>query len=174
MIIQLFEKYLEYRYTPVVRSFDIEVIDLFEVDAFKNQDIDELNKFFRKNQYKALRLYHGTSIEHDIENDGLLKTKVKTKKSLQSQPGYVYLSLYKGMAKTFGEMAYPRKDIVVYEVHIQIKSLLPDKDQLYNKRLYGSDKNIGDTLADSAIYGSGFRVKADIPPYMIKNKYLVD
>lgn len=153
MIIQLFEKYLEYRYTPVARTFDIETIDLFEVNAFKNKDIDKLNKFLRKNQYKALKLYHGTSIEHDIENDGLLKTKQKTKKSIQSQPGYVYLSLYKDMAKTFGEMAYPMKDIVVYEVHVQIKSLLPDKDQLYNKRLYGSNEEIGGTLADSAIHG---------------------
>ena len=51
--------------------------------------------------------------------------------------------------------------------NVPIIYLNADKDQLFNKRRGISDIKIGDTLGDSAIYGSGFRVKGDIPPYMI-------
>lgn len=181
--IKTFEKFLGYKYSPTARSFDIETIDLLETDIFKDimkkgnniskEDIGKLNKFLRDNKYKAIKLYHGTSIENDIDNKGLLKTKISTKKSIQSMPGYVYLSLYKETAKTFAEIAYPHNNVVVYEVHVQIASLLADKDQIRNKRLHGS-YSIGDSLAESALYGSGFRVKDDIPPYMIKDKFVYE
>lgn len=74
------------------------------------------------------------------------------------------------MAKTFAKLAYPNEDIIVYEAHIQIISLLPDTDQLKNKRI-NSDYNIGFSLADSIIYGNGVRVKGDVPLYMVKNRY---
>lgn len=181
--IKTFEKFLWYKYSPSARNFDIETIDLQETDIFKEiikkgdnipkEDLDKLNKFFRDNKYKAIKLYHGTSSEYNIENEGLLKTKLSTKKSLQSEPGYVYLSLYKDMAKTFAQIAYPNKDVTVYEVHIQIASLLADKDQIRNKRLYGK-MDLKDSLAESVLYGSGFRVKSDIPPYMIKDKFIYE
>lgn len=182
MIYKTFESFLNHKYAPVARSFDIETINLLETDIYKriikkgesnvtDEDIKELNKFLKDNKYKALKLYHGTSADIDIENEGLLKTKEGTKKSMQSETGYVYLSMFKDMAKTFGDIAYPRKNIIVYEVHVQIISLMPDKDQLRNKRAFGQT-NTGDSLAESIIFGNGVRVKSDIPPYMIKDKFI--
>jgi hypothetical protein len=135
--------------------------------------LKELNKILQphKNQYqphiRPIKLYHGTSAKIDILNDGLLVTKSKTKKSLQSQTGYVYLAIYPDMAKTFGDIAYPYDDIVVYEVIVPVYLLQADKDQLRNQRAYAG-RTVGDSLAESALYGHGFRVKGDIPPYMIK------
>lgn len=134
--------------------------------------LKEFNKIINphKNQYqpniRPVKLYHGTSANINILKDGLLTTKVKTKKSFQSQTGYVYLSIFPDMAKTFGDIAYPYDDIVVYEVIVPIYLLQADKDQLYNQRLHAG-RNVGDSLAESALYGHGFRVKGDIPPYMI-------
>lgn len=120
---------------------------------------------------RPIKLYHGTSKELNIEKEGLLTTKMRTKKSMQSQTGFVYLSIFPEMARTFGEIAYPQKDVVVYEVIVPAYYLLPDKDQLRNQRLFAG-RNVNDTLGDSALYGHGFRVKGDIPPYMIrKTKY---
>lgn len=130
-------------------------------------DIKFLNKYLLKNKYSLIRLYHGTDADIDIMNDGLQVTSAKTKRSMQSATSYVYLSIYDSSAKTFGEMAYPMKNINVYEVAIPIYFLKPDLDQLKNKRLW-SGIECGDTLADSALFGSGFRVKGNIPPYMIK------
>lgn len=179
--IKKFEGFIGNRHSPSSTTMDIEVIDLFEEESIRDvmkkyddsdkDDIKVLNKFLRDNKYKALKLYHGTSVKNDINTKGLLTTKVKTKRSLQSQTGYVYLSMYKDSAKSFAELGYPYDDIVVYEVHVQIISLLPDNDQLYNKRLF-SGLDVGTTLADSLVFGSGARVKGDIPNYMIKNKFI--
>jgi hypothetical protein len=141
----------------------------------KLKEFTELLRPLRdKYSYRMLRpikLYHGTSAELNIEKEGLLTTKQSTKKSMQSQTGFVYLSIFPDMAKTFGKMAYPKDDIVVYEVVVPAYYLLPDKDQLRNQRLFAG-KTVNDTLADSALYGHGFRVKGNIPPYMIrKSKY---
>ena len=96
--------------------------------------------------------------------EGLKRTTNKTKKSLQSEPGYVYLSIYPESAKLFGNLAYGINDAQVYEIHVPIIHLKADSDQLYNMN------HMGKSLGDSAIYGNGFRVKGDIPPYMI-SKY---
>lgn len=116
-------------------------------------------------------LYHGTSSEHDIENEGIRRTTKKTKKSLQSEPGYVYLSLYPEMARTFGEFAYPMKDVSVYAVEVPLYSLLPDKDQLRNKRSWsdGEMDKLGNSLAESLFFGQGARIKGDIEPYAVRN-----
>lgn len=87
---------------------------------------------------------------------------------MQSATGFVYLSIYPQSARTFGELAYPRKQVTVYAVDIKIKELLPDKDQLRNKRLYGQF-DIDDTLADSLIFGHGARVKRNILPYELSS-----
>jgi len=126
-----------------------------------------LNKFLRDNKEKTIRLYHGTSSDLPIIEEGLKPTSRKTAKSLQSGHGYVYLSIYPSMAFTFGEMAYPKKDITVYAVDIPIKNLKVDVDQLKNKRYWGNDSNIGSTLGHSIIYGHGARVKGWIQSYMI-------
>jgi hypothetical protein len=133
-----------------------------------DKNIKTLNDFLRSNKGNLIKLYHGTGADNDIENEGLKTTKESTKKSFQSQTGFVYLSIYKDSAKLFGDVAYPYQDTKVVEVEIAISNLKADKDQLYNMRA-NSNKEVGETLADSAIHGNGFRVKGNIPPYMIKN-----
>ena len=72
------------------------------------------------------------------------------------------------MAKTFSEIGNPYDEASVYSVVIKIKELKPDTDQLRNKRLWDKDfLEMGNTLADSLIYGSGARVKRNIEPYEI-------
>jgi hypothetical protein len=137
-------------------------------DSQKEQVMKELNSFFQKHRGDYVRLYHGTHNEHPIMDKGILTTKRRTKRSLQSQTGYVYLSYFPTMAKTFGEMAYPGEKVTVYEVKVPITYLKPDTDQLRNRRYWGENMEIGDTLADSLVHGNGFRVKGDIPPYMTK------
>lgn len=131
------------------------------------KEIKEFNKFLNTHKEHYVLLYHGTSSQIPVLNQGLYKTSQKTKKSLQSQSGFVYLSIFPDMAKTFGKMAYPYDDINVYEVFVKIKELKPDLDQLYNKRQY-SGINIGNSLAESLIYGHGARVARNIYPYEIK------
>jgi hypothetical protein len=169
-----FEAYVHSNYN-VDMSNPIDLLkeypDLFYSDPTPEM-LKEFNKIIspHKNQYqpnsKPVKLYHGTSANINILKDGLLTTKNKTKKSFQSQTGYVYLSIFPDMAKTFGDIAYPYDDIVVYEVVIPVYLLQADKDQLYNKILHAGI-SVGDSLAESALYGHGFRVKGDIPPYMI-------
>ncbi len=125
-----------------------------------------LAKFLNNNKGNTIKLYHGTSSKNPIMEDGILRTTNRTKKSLQSEPGYVYLSFHKNAARTFGEIAYPGHDVTVYEVNVPIGHLKPDTDQLRNQR-YWSGKDVKDTLVDSLLYGNGFRVKGDIPPYML-------
>ncbi len=173
---ELFENsYIGHKISPVATSFTPKVIDPMTTEPFKTllykdptpKDIEAVNKFLRANKFACLKLYHGTSDEHDIMNQGLMKTKESTKKSLQSQPGFTYLSLFPSMAKTFGEMSYPYNKITVYEIDAPIYHLKPDADQLRNKRLH-SNIDCGNSLGDSALYGHGFRIKGNIPPYMIK------
>lgn len=149
-------------------------INLAKDDEFKDiiyaepteKNIDILNKFLRANKRKIIVMYHGTSPEHDILNNGLFTTKERTKRSRQSQPGFVYLSIYPDMAKTFGNLGYGISNAVVYEVRVPIEFLKPDLDQIHNVRQFGGI-NCGSTLADSILYGHGARVKGNLPPYMI-------
>jgi len=114
-------------------------------------------------------MYHGTGASVPVMEDGLKRTSAKTKKSLQSATGYVYLSCYPSSAEMFGDVAYPHDDAVVYAVYVPIRDLLCDRDQLINKRMWGSDDGITikDTLAHSLIYGHGARTKSEILPYAI-------
>lgn len=144
-----------------------EFLKLVHVEGI-DENIKALNDFLRSNKGNLIRLYHGTGANNDIENEGLKTTKETTKKSFQSQTGFVYLSIFKDSAKLFGDVAYPYQDTKVVEVEIAISNLKADKDQLYNMRM-DTGKEIGETLGDSAIHGNGFRVKGNIPPYMIKN-----
>ena len=165
-----FNDYINEKFIHSGLSTIDETIDLRDYDCLYQQDsksVKEINKILRDNKYKLIKLFHGTSPNIPVMEEGLKTTKLKTKKSLQSEVGYVYLSLYPDSAKTFGNMAYGINDSIVYEIHVPIIYLNADKDQLFNKRRGISDIKIGDTLGDSAIYGSGFRVKGDIPPYMI-------
>ena len=136
---------------------------IYNEEASQKQRL-AFSKWLRQHREDYVRLYHGTDSEIPILKDGLKKTSTQTKKSMQSATGFVYLSIYPQSARTFGELAYPRKQVTVYAVDIKIKELLPDKDQLRNKRLYGQF-DIDDTLADSLIFGHGARVKRNILPY---------
>ena len=159
---------------PWERVYDFHKDELFThlfYGDFTERDKKEFGKTLRNNKGEDyVLLYHGTTCNNTIESEGLKRTKESTKKSLQSQVGYVYLSVYPDMAKTFGKMAYPNEDICVYQVFIKIKDLKPDNDQLYNKRLWGGVKfsHIKNNLVDSLLYGHGARVKRDILPYEIK------
>ena len=100
-------------------------------------------------------------------HQGMLKTTLHRRNSYQSASGYVYLSIWPSSARMFGELAYPKQDVTVYAVDVKIRELLPDLDQLRNKRLFGNFDNIGMTLADSLIFGHGARVRREIKPYEI-------
>ena len=136
---------------------------IYNEEASQKQRL-AFSKWLRQHREDYVRLYHGTDSDIPILKDGLKKTSTWTKKSIQSATGFVYLSIYPQSARTFGELAYPRKQVTVYAVDIKIKELLPDKDQLRNKRIYGQF-DIDDTLADSLIFGHGARVKRNILPY---------
>ena len=118
-----------------------------------------------------LVLFHGTHAKHAIESEGIKRTKASTKRSMQSQVGYVYLSAYPHAAKTYATMGYTTQDVKVYAVIVPIRDLRVDLDQLRNKRMWDPDlaKTLKSTLADSLVYGSGFRVKRDIHNYEVRD-----
>jgi hypothetical protein len=65
-------------------------------------------------------------------------------------------------------MAYPGRQIQVYSVEVPVRSLLPDLDQLRNRRMW--DKTlipVGSTLAESLVIGHGARVKGKILPLRV-------
>lgn len=134
-----------------------------------------LKEFLKSNQcvykMKTAILYHGTAAKHEICEQGIRKTTSKTKGSLQSSEGYVYLSLYPNMAKQFAQMHYPGMDVKVYAVEVLVRDLLADHDQLFNKRLWaeGSGIEIGKSLADSLVHGSGARVGRHIAAYQVRD-----
>ena len=137
---------------------------IYDANTDTDKKVKQFNKWLKEHQLDYCYMYHGTDGAIPIEQQGIKRTSAKTKKSYQSAVGFVYLSIYPSMARTFAEIAYPySKDIAVYRVMVQIGDLLPDKDQLRNKRLY-SNMNLGDTLAESIMFGSGARVKTDINP----------
>ncbi len=125
-------------------------------------EIKEFQKWLNEHKDDYVRLYHGTSSANPIQEKGLLKTANNRRKSLQSGSGYVYLSRNPKDARFFGEMNNSDSTIV-YAVDVKIKDLLPDTDQLSNKRSTGYD--IGNSLAESLIFGNGARVKRNIMPY---------
>jgi len=141
--------------------------DMWEITK---KEIDNLNKWFKDNKDNYIKLYHWTSPDWKILDEWLKATINKSKKSIQSQPWFVYLSFDPSRAKTFWEMWYAWKTPKVYEVKVKIWDLKPDLDQIWNKRYWGENQDIWDTLADSLLYGKWFRVKWNIEPYKI-NEY---
>lgn len=129
--------------------------------------LKQLDRWLKNHPNAFVRLYHGTQADFPILEQGLLPTSAKRRNSLQSRNGYVSLSIYPGMAKVFAETAFPGKAIQVYEVTLTVSRLVPDKDQLKNKRLYGGLEGIRDTLAHSLAYGHGAQVKGGIDRYAL-------
>lgn len=166
-------KFIEFPVNGEVISIEEIVSNITDFET----SVKEINEFFRMrkgNRYNmpSIKLYHGTSSEFDIENEGIFTTTTKRRNSYQSESGFVYLSMYKDSSKSFGDIGYPNsKSTTVYEVHIPLNLLLPDLDQLRNKRLHSSSL-IGNSIGESFVFGNGARVKGNIPVYMIKDKFL--
>jgi hypothetical protein len=125
--------------------------------------IKELKSFIRNKGNDWVSLYHGTSHEHPIMTKGLLPTSPSRRKSLQSAAGFVYLSVFPGMAAYFGKLAYPGRQIIVYKATICFRRLQADIDQLNNQRIH-ANRSCGNTLVESLVYGHGARVKGKIDP----------
>lgn len=135
--------------------------------------IRRLNAFLRENPDRFIRLFHGTSVRHAVMEQGLLPTTVRRRNSLQSANGFVSLSIYPGMAYDFGNFASLNSapdaegnSVAVYAVTVCVRRLLADRDQLNNKRAAGFD--VGNSLAESLIVGSGARVRGLIEPFAIR------
>lgn len=139
-------------------------------------DVAKINSYMNKIQHKydedVIRLYHGTAskFKQDILDNGLTPTTNSNKHSLQSTPGYVYLSVYPEMARKFGELGYAGKDITVFQIELYVRDvhLLPDLDQLGNVRMWSDNKTIGTTIGESILYGHALRYKGKVPPYSIR------
>lgn len=130
--------------------------------------IARLNAWLKENPYATIRMYHGTDGSIPIMQEGLRPTSARTAKSLQSSHGTVSLSIFPGMAHQFGRLAYPGKEIAVYPVDVQVRNLVPDRDQLRNKRHFGGREDLGDTLAESIAIGHGAKVRGEVPVEWIR------
>jgi len=165
----LFDKYKkEYKADgSMFHPFDLrmEFPELIYNSFPTQKQIEKLNKWLRDNKEKYVKMYHGTPFDNKqkILEKGILPTTFSRRHSQQSESGYVYLSLFPTMSKLFADMANVySKDNVVFVATILIMNLKPDTDQLNNKRINGQDLSIGDTLAESLIYGHGARVKGKV------------
>lgn len=158
----------------VFRPFDLrmEFPELVYNNFPTQKQIEKLNKWLRDNKDKYVQMYHGTPFENKqrILEKGILPTTYSRRHSQQSESGYVYLSVFPTMSKVFADMAnvYSKEKNVVFVATIQIMDLKPDTDQLKNKRIHGQDLSIGDTLAESIIYGHGARVKGKVDRNVIR------
>jgi len=145
----------------------IDFNDLEKTTKILNKKIREIKKdiYFPK----KFLFFHGTGRRNrkSILEKGLLRTTKKTKKSIQSTPGYVYLSLNPESAKLFGSLAYAGEKLDVYAILVAAKDIKPDKDQIYNKNLYGNEK-LSVNIVNSLLYGNGVCVKKDIELYNLR------
>lgn len=133
------------------------------------KDIKDLRAFLRQDPERMVRLYHGTSADLPIMEEGLLPTSSTRRHSLASSSGYVYLSVFPGSAEDFGRMGAPGKATQVYAVVVPVRRLLADHDQLRQRRYWGGGyfNSIGATLADSLVFGHGARVKGAVDPRLL-------
>lgn len=113
---------------------------------------------------RFIRMYHGTSINLDLASSGIRPTKAANKKSLQVESGYVYLAATPTRALKYGQIANGGQ-AKVYEVLVDVKDLLADKDQLSNLAATGVD--VKNTLAYSLTYAGCARVKGAIAPWAV-------
>jgi hypothetical protein len=158
-----------------VFNFDPQLGDktLFDLDvkarngSLTQDDLKSFRALLNRDKNAFVRMYHGTSSSHDVLGKGLLPTSPNRSKSLQSAAGYVYVAYDPRMALAFARHAYPSdNEFTVYAVDVTIARLLPDHDQLRNKRHFAGIE-VGDSLVDSLIFGGGARVKGKISPMQI-------
>ena len=152
-----------------------ELRDIFAKAEPTKEDVTVLSRWLKAHKDDSIVLYHGTDSSLPILQEGLKRTSMRTKRSLQSGTGNVYLTPYPGFAKAFGGFAYPEHEdsIAVYDVAVKVKDLHADKDQLKNKRMVGID--LGDSLAASMLVGHSATVKHNIENYdlQLHNTYHV-
>lgn len=118
------------------------------------QRMTDFRRWLRDNQNLELVLYHGTSAEFPVLEQGLLPTSTRRRNSLQSSTGFVSLSVFQSSARQFAEIAFPNRKVIVYGVRLCIRRLRPDKDQLRNKRMW-AQLILPNTLAHSLVFGYG-------------------
>lgn len=140
----------------------------FEEGSPNQNKIEEMEKWIKLNKdiYNPsyIKLYHATNPSIPVLEEGLKPTSLNRRRSYQSSSGYVYLANTPERAKVFGDLANQGRSIV-YEITIPVHKLKPDKDQLNNLRATG--REIGNSLAESIIYGGGVAHKGKIEPYYI-------
>ena len=112
-----------------------------------------------------IKMYHATSPNINILEEGLKPTTTSRRRSYQSESGYVYLANTPQRAKFFGDLGN-QGESVVYEVVVPVNKLYPDTDQLNNLRSTGV--KVGNSLEESLVYGGGARFKGKIEPYAIR------
>jgi hypothetical protein len=130
-----------------------------------DKEVKQFGRFLNDHKMDFIRMYHGTSARHEVMDKGLLATSATRARSLQSAAGFVYLAYDPQSALSFARMGYAgdyTSHLVVYAVDVTVGRLLPDHDQLRNKRQYGGHVDLGATLAHSMIYGRGARVRGRI------------
>lgn len=160
---------------------DLDIIDLAYDPAWheaiygsrSREEVRRLNAFLRDNPDRFIRLFHGTRVVHPVMEKGLLPTTTNRRNSYQSANGFVCLSVYPGMAYDFGNYAALNgggdaegNRVAVYAVTVCLRRLLADRDQLNNRRAAGTQ--VGNSLAESLIFGSGARVKGGIEPFSLR------
>lgn len=139
---------------------------------FDGKDIDRINRWYRELRKRTgfdatyVRFYHGTDPNLSIEDEGLKPGSSTRKRNLQSESGFVCLSTSPDAARIFGELGNSGR-CVVYEVLVPVHRMLPDLDQLVNKRASNPDALIGLSLGDSIIHSGGIRVRGSIEPWAI-------
>lgn len=128
--------------------------------------VKRLHSWLASHPNDFVRLFHGTAKSHPILSQGLKPSSATRSHSLQSRRGHVSLSIYPGIAKDFGTLAYPGREIVVYAMVFTVRRLVPDLDQLRNQRVFGG-RNVANSLAESLAYGHGAQVKGKVQPYQV-------
>lgn len=140
----------------------------YQTPSLDDPRVNNFEKWLRANRQRFVTMYHGTTVpKEDVLYKGLLPTSATRRRSYQSTSGYVYLSIYQNMAHEFAKMGDPMhaNQAIVWAVEIAIGRLLPDLDQLANKRMGGVE--VEDKLSHSILYGHGARVKGKIDPVQI-------
>lgn len=141
----------------------------FEEGTPSQEKAKAMGAWLRKNSdlydNRYVVMYHATDPSLPILEQGLLPTSATRRRSYQSQSGFVYLANTPERAKPFGDIGNGC-DSAIYAVRVRVRDLKADTDQLNNQRAVG--RVVGNTLAESIIYGGGARVKGAIHSYAIR------
>lgn len=136
-------------------------------------EVTAFSSWLRSRPNDFVRLYHGTAASNPIMEEGILATTVSRRNSYQSTSGFVYLSVFPGMAFDFGRYASLNRPaaadgarVAVYPITMTIRSLVADLDQLHNRRLWAGEQ-VGNTLAESLVRARGARHRGRVSPTCI-------